>query len=179
MTHFIILPGSGGSGPAHWQSRWESANPAMRRFQPSSWDLPDFTDWLAALEAAVIEAPEPPVLVAHSLSCLLIAHWQKISRRPVQAALLVGVPDPTAAVFPAYGMAFAKIPEGRLRFASLVVTSTNDPYGAADYAEARAKQWGSGMAVIGPFGHINAQSGLGDWPEGAALLDGLVSEARG
>lgn len=127
----------------------------------------------------MIEAPEPPVLVAHSLSCLLIAHWQKISRRSVQAALLVGVPDPAAAVFPAYGMAFAKIPEGRLRFASLVVTSTNDPYGTPDYAEARAKQWGSGLAVIGAFGHINAQSGLGDWPEGAALLDGLVSEARG
>lgn len=177
MTHFIILPGSGGSGPAHWQSRWESANPAMRRFQPSSWDLPGFTDWLAALEAAVIAAPGPPVLVAHSLSCLLIAHWQKISQRAVRAALLVGVPDPASAVFPGYGMAFAKIPEGRLRFASLVVTSTDDPYGSADYAQARATQWGSRIAVIGPFGHINADSGLGDWPEGLALLEGLVSEA--
>ena len=177
MTHFIILPGSGGSGPAHWQSRWESANPAMRRFQPSSWALPDFTDWLAALEAAVIAAPEPPVLVAHSLSCLLIAHWQKISQRPVKAALLVGVPDPASAVFPGYGMAFAKIPQGRLRFPSLVVTSTDDPYGSAAYAEARARQWGSRLVVIGPFGHINADSGLGDWPEGLALLEGLVSEA--
>ncbi|UVK51844.1 alpha/beta hydrolase [Mesorhizobium sp. AR02] len=177
MTHFIILPGSGGSGPAHWQSRWESANPAMRRFQPSSWDLPDFTDWLAALEGAVIAAPEPPVLVAHSLSCLLIAHWQKISRRPVKAALLVGVPDPASAVFPGYGMAFARIPEGRLRFASLVVTSTDDPYGSQEYAEARARQWGSRLTVIGSFGHINADSGLGDWPEGFALLEGLVSEA--
>ncbi|MGO4642910.1 RBBP9/YdeN family alpha/beta hydrolase [Mesorhizobium sp. 2RAF45] len=177
MTHFIILPGSGGSGPAHWQSRWEDANPAMRRFRPSSWDLPDFTDWLAALEAAVIAAPEPPVLVAHSLSCLLIAHWQKISQRPVKAALLVGVPDSASAVFPEYGMAFAKLPEGKLRFASLVVTSTNDPYGSAEYAEARATQWGSRIVVIGPFGHINAESGLGDWPEGFALLDGLVSEA--
>ena len=177
MPHFIILPGSGDSGPAHWQSRWEDANPAMRRFRPSSWALPDFTDWLAALEAAVIAAPEPPVLVAHSLSCLLIAHWQKISQRPVKAALLVGVPDPASAVFPEYGMAFAKLPEGKLRFASLVVTSTNDPYGSAEYAEARATQWGSRLAVIGPFGHINAESGLGDWPEGFALLDGLVSEA--
>ena len=177
MTHFIILPGSSGSGPAHWQSRWESANRAMRRFQPSSWELPDFTDWLAALEAAVIAAPEPPVLVAHSLSCLLIAHWQKISQRPVKAALLVAVPDPASAVFPGYGMAFARIPQGKLRFASLVVTSTNDPYGSADYAQARAMQWGSRLAVIGPFGHINADSGLGDWPEGLALLDGLVSEA--
>lgn len=177
MTHFIILPGSGGSGPAHWQSRWESANRAMRRFQPSNWDLPDFTDWLAALEAAVIAAPEPPVLVAHSLSCLLIAHWQKISQRPVKAAMLVGVPDPASAVFPAYGMAFANIPQGKLRFASLVVASTNDPYGSQEYAQDRASQWGSSLAVIGPFGHINADSGLGDWPEGLALLDGLVSEA--
>ncbi|GLQ78832.1 hypothetical protein GCM10007881_23480 [Mesorhizobium huakuii] len=177
MTHFIVLPGSGGSGPAHWQSRWESADPAMRRFRPSSWDLPDFTDWLAALEAAVIAALEPPVLVAHSLSCLLIAHWQKISQRPVKAALLVAVPDPASAVFPEYGMAFARIPEGRLRFASLVVTSTDDPYGSAEYAQARATQWGSRLAVIGPFGHINAESGLGNWPEGLALLEGLVCEA--
>lgn len=177
MTHFIILPGSGGSGPGHWQSRWERAHPAMRRFQPSSWDLPDFTDWLAALEAAVIAAPEPPVLIAHSLSCLLIAHWQRISQRPVKTALLVGVPDPASAVFPGYGMAFARIPEGRLRFASLVVTSTNDPYGSQDYAQARARQWGSRLVVIGPFGHINADSGLGDWPEGFALLEGLMSEA--
>lgn len=178
MTHFVILPGSGGSGPAHWQSRWESANPGMRRFQPSNWDLPDFADWLAALERAVCEAPEPPVLVAHSLSCLLIAHWQNISRRPVKAALLVAVPDPASAVFPAYGMAFARIPGGRLRFASLVVTSTDDPYGSQAYAEARAAQWGSRVAVIGPFGHINAQSGLGDWPEGLDLLDGLVADVR-
>ncbi|TSE08960.1 serine hydrolase family protein [Mesorhizobium intechi] len=177
MTHFIILPGSGGSGPAHWQSRWEDANPAMRRFRPSSWDLPDFTDWLAALEAAVVAAPEPPVLVAHSLSCLLIAHWQTVSQRPVTAALLVGVPDPASAVFPRYGMAFAGIPQGKLRFASLVVTSTDDPYGSQQYAEARAKQWGSRFAVIGPFGHINAESGLGDWPEGLELLDALVCEA--
>ncbi|TPK57714.1 serine hydrolase family protein [Mesorhizobium sp. B2-4-19] len=177
MTYFIILPGSGGSGPAHWQSRWEDANPAMGRFRPSSWDLPDFTDWLAALEAGVIAAPEPPVLVAHSLSCLLIAHWQKISQRPVKAALLVGVPDPASAVFPGYGMAFARIPQGKLRFASLVVTSTNDPYGSQEYAEARATQWGSRLAVIGPFGHINAESGLSDWPEGLKLLDGLVCEA--
>lgn len=178
MTHFIILPGSGGSGPGHWQSRWESANPAMRRFQPSSWELPDFTDWLAALELAGGEATEPPVLVAHSLSCLLIAHWQKISLRPVRAALLVAVPDPTSAAFPGYGMAFAGIPEGRLRFPSLVVTSTDDAYGSQAYAEERARQWGSRIAVIGPVGHINAESGLGDWPQGWALLDGLVSEAR-
>ncbi|RUW57038.1 alpha/beta hydrolase, partial [Mesorhizobium sp. M2A.F.Ca.ET.067.02.1.1] len=106
-----------------------------------------------------------------------VAHWQTISRRPVRAAMLVAVPDPMAALFPVYGMAFARIPQDRLRFASLVVASTDDPYGSRDYAEARAARWGSGIAIIGSAGHINAQSGLGDWPQGRALLDGLVAEA--
>ncbi|MBW8880368.1 MAG: alpha/beta hydrolase, partial [Asticcacaulis sp.] len=38
-------------------------------------------------------------------------------------------------------------------------------------AEARAAQWGSRLKVIGAAGHINSASGLGDWPEGCALLN--------
>ena len=176
MTQFISLPGSGGSGPGHWQTRWEEINPTMRRFQPSSWELPVFTDWLAALETAVVEATEPPVLVAHSLSCLLVAHWQKISHRAVKGAFLVGVPDPEAVVFPVYGVPFSRAPQTQLRFPSFIVTSTDDPYGSLAYAEERARQWGSDVAVIGPLGHINAQSGLEDWREGQALLASFVAE---
>ncbi|TIM38270.1 MAG: serine hydrolase family protein, partial [Mesorhizobium sp.] len=96
MTDFIIVPGIGGSGEAHWQTRWQRVNPAMRRFMPASWELPDFDDWIAALETAVSEAKTPPVLVAHSLGCLLVAHWQRISGRDVSGAFLVAVPDPAA-----------------------------------------------------------------------------------
>jgi uncharacterized protein len=179
VAQFILLPGSGGSGANHWQTRWEELIPGMRRFRPSSWDLPVFTNWLAALETAVIEAEEPPVLVAHSLSCLLVAHWQEISHRPIKGAFLVGVPDPESAVFPIYGAPFARTPHNRLRFPSLIVTSTDDPYGSVAYARDKASQWGSAIAVIGPFGHINAQSGLGDWKEGQTLLADFVAEVEG
>src|SRR6476660_4418862 len=79
MSEFIVLPGIGGSGENHWQTYWQRKNPALRRFRPASWDLPDFKNWLAALESAVAGAREPPMLIAHSLSCLLVAHWQKLS----------------------------------------------------------------------------------------------------
>lgn len=181
MTDFIILPGSGGSGEAHWQTRWQRANPAMRRFSPASWELPDFDNWVAALETAVSQATTPPVLIAHSLSCLLVAHWQTMSSRQIGGAFLVAVPDPASTVYPAYGKPFADTPRDPLRFPSLIVASTNDPYDPHGYARAKAGQWGSELHIAGPLGHINSDSGLGDWPEGMALLVAFVSsiELRG
>ncbi|MBA1143155.1 RBBP9/YdeN family alpha/beta hydrolase [Mesorhizobium neociceri] len=174
MTDFIILPGSGGSGEAHWQTRWQQANPAMRRFSPASWDLPDFDDWVAALDIAVSQATTPPVLIAHSLSCLLVAHWQAVSRLKVSGAFLVAVPDPASPVYPAYATPFADTPRQALRFPSLVVASTDDPYDPHGYASAKAGQWGSALHIAGPLGHINGDSGLDDWPEGMALLMAFV-----
>src|SRR5215204_2242056 len=96
----VILPGIGGSGDAHWQTRWEQTDPSMHRFRPHDWDRPALGDWHEALERSVKSMPMPPLLVAHSLSCLLIAHWQSRSDLPVAGAFLVAVPDPASVVFP-------------------------------------------------------------------------------
>ncbi len=178
MTDFIILPGSGGSGAAHWQTVWQRADPAMRRFSPASWDLPDFDDWIAALETAVSQAKTPPVLVAHSLSCLLVAHWQTVSSLEIAGAFLVAVPDPASPAFPAYGLAFAETPRERLRFPSLIVVSTDDPYDPHGYARAKAGQWGSALHIAGPLGHINSDSDLGDWPAGMEVLMSFAKETQ-
>ncbi len=170
MTEFILLPGIGNSGNTHWQTRWENADPSIRRFSPTSWDEPSLSDWIAALERITRSATTPPVLVAHSLACLLVAHWQKVSDAPAKGAFLVAVPDPSSATFPAQAAGFAGVPQERFRFPSLVVASTNDPYGSLTYAEMRAAQWGSDLKVIGAVGHINGHSGLEDWPEGLGLL---------
>lgn len=175
MTTFIHLPGIGNSGDTHWQSLWEAADPAIRRFAPASWDEPDLADWIEALERAVRAATTPPVLVAHSLACLLVAHWQKASALPVRGAFLVAVPDPQSPAFPSQASSFAHPPEDGLRFPSQIVASSNDPYGTLSYAEARAEQWGSELTVIGAASHINGQSGLGDWPEGRQLLMAFAS----
>jgi predicted alpha/beta hydrolase family esterase len=176
MTEFIHLPGIGGSGKSHWQTCWEETNPAIRRFRPANWDQPDLEDWIGALERAVREARTPPVLVAHSLACLLVAHWHQASSSPIKGAFLVSVPDPSSPAFPSQAAGFAKVPQRRFSFPSLIVASSNDPYGSLSYANSRAQQWGSALTAIGAFGHINDQSGLGDWPEGHALLTDFAAE---
>ena len=75
MREVIIVPGIGGSGEAHWQSRWEKTEPRMRRFIPSSWDRPALEDWIEALDGEVGKSAKAPLIVAHSIACLLVAHW--------------------------------------------------------------------------------------------------------
>lgn len=76
---FVMVPGIGGSGPDHWQSRWEASQPGTIRIAPKSWDVPDLDDWISALENAVGRSPKPPVVICHSLGCLLFAHWRAAS----------------------------------------------------------------------------------------------------
>lgn len=178
MTEFIVLPGIDGSGKSHWQTHWEEASPAMRRFAPADWETPDFRNWMAALELAAATARTPPLLIAHSLSCLLVAHWQKVSRLPVKGAFLAAVPDPKSAVFPKAAGDFTEAPRERFRFPSLIVASTNDPFGSLDYAKVRAVQWGCDLHVAGALGHINGAGNLGAWPEGKALLEGFTSACQ-
>lgn len=170
MREVIIVPGIGGSGEAHWQSRWEKAEPRMRRFSPSSWDEPALDDWIEALDRQVGKSAEAPLLVAHSLSCLLVAYWAGGTRHAAAGALLVAPPDPASAVFPVEAVHFSNPPTTALPFPSLVIASSDDPYGSLTYSRARADQWGSAFIDAGAHGHLNGSSGLGDWPEGRAAL---------
>jgi predicted alpha/beta hydrolase family esterase len=168
--YMINLPGIGGSGEQHWQTRWERAGLPITRFQPPDWDRPQLDEWLQALESAVAASPEPPILVAHSLSCLLVAHWAARSRLRVRGAFLVAVPDPAGPAFPPEAASFAAPPDSPLPFPALIVASADDPYGSPAYARQRAAAWGTGLLDIGAKGHINAASGLGDWEAGQALV---------
>jgi len=176
MRSTIILPGIGGSGSEHWQSRWEAEEAGFVRFAPSSWDRPELGDWIEALDHAVRDAGTPPLLVAHSLACLLVAHWQVRSTLPVAGAMLVAVPDPTGPAFPVEAASFASPPETRFRVPSLVVASSNDPHGTMTHSRRRAEQWGSRLIEAGDLGHINSSSGLGAWPAGRAILESLATE---
>ncbi|TIX30708.1 MAG: serine hydrolase family protein, partial [Mesorhizobium sp.] len=109
---------------------------------------------------------------------LLVAHWQLVSKRACAGAFLVAVPDPASQAFPASVRGFAGAPAGRLRFPSLIVASSDDPYGSLDHAGTKAAQWGSGLHVAGALGHINGDSGLGDWTEGMDLLAAFASEVQ-
>jgi uncharacterized protein len=115
------------------------------------------------------------VLVAHSLGCLLTVHWAAETRLAARAALLVGVPNPDRPSFPPEISGFSPLPMRPLPFPSIVVASSDDPYGAPEFASACAAAWGSRFVGIGPAGHINAASGYGEWPEGLRLLAQLTA----
>jgi uncharacterized protein len=175
MTDIVILPGIGGSGELHWQTQWEKSNPQCRRFQPADWNQPELEDWISALDRAVGAAPKPPLLIAHSLACLLVAHWQQISTVPVAGAFLVAVPNPQSEAFPTEAASFADPPQSKFRFPSLIIASANGPYGTIEHARGKANQWGSGIVEVGELGHINEASGLGDWPQGKGLLTAFAA----
>ncbi|MBX3341947.1 MAG: alpha/beta hydrolase [Nitrospira sp.] len=173
----LIVPGIGNSGAQHWQTLWERHHPSWQRVQQRDWDRPVLAEWLPVLESAVAGFPAPPVLIAHSMGCLLVAHWAQRASVPLRAALLVAPPDPQAAAFPATARGFEAVPSGRLPFPSLVVASSNDPFGSVDYAKRCAAVWGSTFAEAGAIGHINAESELGEWPAGLVLLERLLASS--
>jgi uncharacterized protein len=166
----LILPGIGGSGPGHWQSAWEGLYPNARRVPAPDWDHPDRVGWVAALERAVADTGPGMVLVAHSLGCLQVVHWASSTRLGVKGALLVAPPDPEGPAFPAAAVGFGSLPAPRLPFASIVVASANDPYASIDFARRCAGDWGGRLVEAGALGHINADSGLGDWSMGRRWL---------
>ncbi|GAA1057897.1 hypothetical protein GCM10017608_02990 [Agromyces luteolus] len=183
MAHpLVIVPGIGGSGADHWQSRWEAALPGTLRIDPASWDEPELADWVAAVDRAVATSPAPPVLVAHSLGCLAVAHWavrtDGASAR-IAGAFLVAPPDPAGAAFPAAAVTggFA-LPGGPLGIPATVLASTDDPYAELARSAEVAAAWGAGFVELGARGHVNAASGLGEWPEGLQLLEDVAATAR-
>jgi predicted alpha/beta hydrolase family esterase len=175
----LILPGLGGSGPDHWQTRWETLYPRHRRVVQRDWDHPDREAWLAALGAAIEAAGERVVLAAHSLGCALVAHAASGPfAASVRAALLVAPADVDSPVrTPAETRVFAPMPLGRLPFAATVVASETDPYVTFARAREFAAAWGAELVDAGPGGHLNAASRLGDWPTGRAIFEALIARS--
>jgi predicted alpha/beta hydrolase family esterase len=93
----------------------------------------------------------------------------------MKGAFLVAVPDPECASFPATAHGFVPVPIAPFAFRSLVVASTNDPFGSLAHANHCARAWGSRVIDIGQAGHINADSGHGEWTEGYALLQRFLA----
>lgn len=176
----LTLPGWLGSGPAHWQSRWEALHD-FERVQQADWEWPRRGDWMARLDECLLADPRPAALAAHSLGCHLVAAWAAHSAHTsrVRAALLVAPPDTERADMPPHLAGWRRIMRQRLPFAAAVVYSDDDPFCTPQRALTLAADWGAQAHALGPRGHINADSGLGDWPEGAVLLDQLLARPAG
>lgn len=175
----LIIPGIGDSGPDHWQTRWQAQFHCCRRVEQHDWDNPSCDHWLQRLDQEIRATGPQSVLVAHSLGCLLVAHWAARFSGTVKGALLVAVPDPHGANFPAQARGFTPLPQEPLPFPSILVASADDPYSDPRFARVCASSWGSRLVDVGAKGHINSDSGLDDWPQGQSLLRALMDSANG
>jgi len=180
MTHTVlILPGLYNSGEGHWQTVWEGVMPNARRVMQKDWDRPDRDDWVATLDAAIAAAAGPVVLAAHSMGCALTAWWASQHYRTphggkVFGALMVAPPDVERTDFPAFITGFAPMPRTPLPFPAIVAASSDDPWCELERARAWATDWNATFHDVGPRGHINGESGLGDWTQGREWL-GMVA----
>jgi uncharacterized protein len=171
----LMVPGYTNSGPDHWQTRWEKANPQFVRVQQRSWDQPQRDEWVDGIDKAVKAAPGRVVLVGHSIGCVAVAHWALTRGDPrVAAAILVAPTDPEKPGLSKDIKGFAPMPLKPLPFPSIFVASSNDPYTNIERARFFARKWGSRLVEVGNKGHINSDAGFGDWPEGEALLAELL-----
>ena len=171
FTSIIIVPGWRDSGPGHWQTLWAERLPQARRVVQDDWHTPTRSAWVARLEETVLEQPGPVVIVAHSLGCITTAHMKPEAAARVRGALLVAPADPERR---AVLSDFAPVPYAALPYRSILVASSNDPYCPIRLAGAYARAWGSEFVRLQNAGHINVDSGHGEWPLGRALLQSLT-----
>ena len=173
-TAVLLLPGWQNSGPGHWQTRWEIAL-GFHRVEQHDWMRPLRGDWISRLEDVVQAVPGHIVMCAHSLGCQLVAAWASLSSsvHRVKGAMLVAPGDTQHAPLSELLGSWREPVMQPLPFPSTLVASTDDPYCRFERAGLFASAWGSTFLSMGACGHINAESGLGDWPQGQELLRAL------
>lgn len=164
----LVVPGLHNSGPGHWQTRWQEAHPHFERVEQSDWDTPDLDTWSEKLASDLHQSSQPVVIIAHSFGCLTTVHRIGVDSGTIVGALLVAPADPQK-----FGVA-ERLQNVRLTVPSIVIGSTNDPWMASHRASYWADRWGSEFFNAGPMGHINAESGLGDWRFGQFCLQQLI-----
>ena len=171
----LILPGYQGSGETHWQTLWEKENPSFLRVEQRDWEHPIAEEWVAKLEATLKSCEKPVVLVAHSIACLVIAHWAAQQHTPIKGALIVAPPNPEEPIFPSIAEGFHTTPMERFDFPSILLASSNDPYASFAYSQRLSHAWGSKLVDMGKLGHINTASDLGAWEDGYVYVQSLLA----
>jgi uncharacterized protein len=175
-TSIVIVPGWRDSGPGHWQSLWAERLPAAVRVQQDDWITPSRSAWLASISKTITDQPGRVVVVAHSLGCIATTHLPPEVAERIAGALLVAPADPERR---AVLSDFAPVPYQPLPYRSVLVASGNDPYCPIRLAGAYARAWGSEFVRLQNAGHINTESGHGEWPLGQALLQSLTGDTPG
>jgi len=164
----LLLHGWGGSDFPHWQS-WLAGElvkeyGCVNFFRLSDYDTPKLSVWLAELEA-VLEDFKPDIVVCHSLANTLWFHFcNSHARVKIKKLYLVAPPSMECKVEELNEFFPVKVPQDLYAKEKLLIVSTNDPYMSLAEAKKLQKDLDIEMKIIENAGHINKDSGFGEWP---------------
>ena len=177
----LVVPGLRDESPTHWQALLAAELPNVQSLPAHGRRNIDLEARVAAIEAAVMAAPGPVVIVAHSGGCIATVHWARHTRLQVRGLLLATPPDLESALPPEFPAptAFAAagwmpVPNEPIQFPCIVAASRDDPLGEFETVSQMACAWGAELADLGQVGHLNPASGYGPWGEAAVLVRRLA-----
>ncbi len=163
----LILHGWGGSDYPHWQAIL-SAKIACS-YGTVSFPLiqhphfPHLNRWKREI-LNHIESFKPNIVVCHSLANSVWFHLLLDNKAPYLDKLYIVAPpsmntkhDMLSSFFP------IKVPKSLNAKEAIVVVSDNDPWIDLTEADYLAKSWGVPLKILKEAGHINIESGYGQW----------------
>ncbi|WP_342058980.1 RBBP9/YdeN family alpha/beta hydrolase [Aeromonas sp. OTU364] len=172
MNKILLVPGLHNSGPDHWQSRWHQQFPQWQRMLGLPWDKPDLTVWSTKLASKLRSRRSRVHLVAHSFGALTAIAAARLQPDKVSSILIVAPADPARFGIPDEALT------GSIKVSAQLIASRNDPWMSFERAEYWSRQWQVPLFDAGEVGHINAQSGHGEWSQGLNLLNTLHHRAE-
>ncbi len=171
----VIVPGWNGSGPGHWQTwlggQLRDAGRQVRQPAFADVDHPVLDDWLADLRAALDGLPDDGFdVVAHSLGAVLWLHH--VSRpastapRPARVALVAppspALDEPDVASFFPPPLDIDTVRRGA--DGTVLIGGDDDQHLPEGIADAYGRPLKMATTVIAGGGHLNTESGYGEWP---------------
>ncbi|MGB8697068.1 alpha/beta hydrolase [Acinetobacter sp.] len=181
MIHTVIVPGVGGSEPAHWQSWLQRQLMSCSRVQQKDWNNPVLETWISEFVNTVAPIQGKIQIVAHSFGCLTtvaaLAQHPELNQK-IKNLILVAPANP--ARFGEAGFARDSQQDYQSYFHQLkievpttLLISENDPWLNFEDAQCLAQAWKLNPINLGQVGHINIASGFGPFPE---IYDYFISE---
>ena len=163
----LLLHGWGGSDFPHWQSYLASEIAkdygCVSFLKFSDFDFPKLDAWRDEM-LKEIEEFKPTTIVCHSLAnTLWFILCNEDALQEVEKLFLVAPPSLNTDIEELKEFFPIKLPKKLYAKKTLIVTSTNDPYLTQDEAKQMQQVLKVDMEVLEDAGHINADSGFGEW----------------
>ncbi|MDP4594903.1 MAG: alpha/beta hydrolase, partial [Beijerinckiaceae bacterium] len=70
----VFVPGLGGSGSDHWQSRWAQKMSTGQTVDLPDLDTPRLDEWIRAIRQTIGACQRPVLIVGHSLGSIAAVH---------------------------------------------------------------------------------------------------------